>query len=301
MEEKIYIRKCPKCSKEVSTKNKYWHLRAIKENRKCGSCGLKGTPKSDAHKLNMSKNHANVSGEKNPFYNKTHSADTIEYLSEIQKKRMEDETLKKKLSDSMVEYHKNYDNGFKGKSHSDESKKIMTDMSIERFEDINERIRISESLKGNIPWNAGKTGVYTEDSLDRMKLSAINRYKNDIHPWLDRIHTNESRKKMRLSAIKYIEEAKLGGGQLIPRYNISSIPILEKHANELEITDLQHAENGGEYFIKELGYWVDGYSKEKNIVIEYYERYHNNIKKKDLQRQKEITEFLNCEFIIIHE
>ena len=111
----------------------------------------------------------------------------------------------------------------------------------------------------------------------------------------------EELKKMRLSAIKYIEEAKLGGGQLIPRYNISAISILEKRANELEITDLQHAENGGEFYIKELGYWVDGYSKEKNIVIEYYERHHNNIKKKDLQRQNEITEFLNCEFIIIKE
>jgi len=35
--------------------------------------------------------------------------------------------------------------------------------------------------------------------------------------------------------------------------------------------------NGGEHFIPELGYWVDGYDKNKNIVIEYYEtRHHKN-------------------------
>ena len=275
MEEKIYIRKCPKCSKELSTKNKYWHLRAIKENRKCGSCGLKGTPKSEAHKLNMSKNHANVSGENNPFYNKTHSADTLEYLSEIQTKRMEDVNLKKKLSDSMVEYHKNHENGFKGKVHGDETKKIISEYMISRMEDIEERRRQSELGQ---KW-----------------------HETNENPFKGKSHTTSAKREMRISAIKRISEAKFNGNQMMPNYNISSISILEKRANELEITDLQHAENGGEFYIKELGYWVDGYSKEKNIVIEYYERHHNNIKKKDLQRQNEITEFLNCEFIIIKE
>ncbi len=39
-----------------------------------------------------------------------------------------------------------------------------------------------------------------------------------------------------------------------PNYNPSSIPIIEAKAEELGITDLQHAENGGEFHIKELGY-----------------------------------------------
>jgi group I intron endonuclease len=37
---------------------------------------LSGKPKSDEHKLNMSKKHADVSGENNPFYGKTHSEET---------------------------------------------------------------------------------------------------------------------------------------------------------------------------------------------------------------------------------
>jgi len=104
--------------------------------------------------------------------------------------------------------------------------------------------------------------------------------------------------KMRLSRIREIEEKY---GIIFPNYNSSSIPIIEAKANELGITDLQHAENGGEYHIKELGYWVDGYSKDKNIVIEYYESFHEKQTERDKRRQKEIEDFLGCKFIIIEE
>ena len=97
------------------------------------------------------------------------------------------------------------------------------------------------------------------------------------------------------------DSKKFNGNQVIPGYNISSILILEQRAKELGITDLQHAENGGEYHIKELGYFVDGYSKEKNIVIEYYEKFHTSNIKKDMNRQQEITNLLKCKFIIIEE
>ncbi len=61
--------------------------------------------------------------------------------------------------------------------------------------------------------------------------------------------------------------------------------------------------NGGEYYIKELGYWVGGYDKEKNIVLEIDEKHHfylyGNRKEKDTRRQKEIENYLNCQFIRI--
>lgn len=46
---------------------------------------------------------------------------------------------------------------------------------------------------------------------------------------------------------------------------------------------------------------MDGYDSEKNVVIEYYEPCHMSKQSKDLQRQREITELLGCEFIIIYE
>ena len=68
--------------------------------------------------------------------------------------------------------------------------------------------------------------------------------------------------------------------------------------------NIQHAENGGEFFIKELGYWVDGYDAENNVVYEWDEKEHytsKGLREKDKKRQKEIEEFLKCEFIRIRE
>ncbi len=111
------------------------------------------------------------------------------------------------------------------------------------------------------------------------------------------------RKKQRLITIEKIKKQICNGGQITPAYNINSISILEEAAKNLGITDLRHAENGGEYHIKDLGYWVDGYSKEKNIVIEIDEQHHFNkdgsLKEKDVIRQKEIEELLGCKFIRI--
>jgi hypothetical protein len=88
-----------------------------------------------------------------------------------------------------------------------------------------------------------------------------------------------------------------------PNYNKNSISILEAKAKKLGITDLQHAENGGEFYIKELGYFVDVYSKEKNIVIEYQEKHHNITywKKRDEKRKNLIMQLLGCKFIEIKE
>jgi hypothetical protein len=65
----------------------------------------------------------------------------------------------------------------------------------------------------------------------------------------------------------------------------------------------QHALNGGEYHIKELGYWIDGYDKHQNVVIEYdeYNHWHRKNRIKDENRRKEIIDFLKCKFILITE
>ncbi|MBC8428271.1 hypothetical protein H8D04_00165 [bacterium] len=115
---------------------------------------------------------------------------------------------------------------------------------------------------------------------------------------LGKHHTDESKRKMRVSTIGYIKRMK---GQFAPRYNIYSIPIIENYGKEHGY-NFQHAENGGEYHIKELGYFVDGYDKEKNVVIEVDERHHfrnGELKQKDIIRQQEIEKYLECKFIRI--
>jgi hypothetical protein len=112
-------------------------------------------------------------------------------------------------------------------------------------------------------------------------------------------HSKKTIKKIRLSTIKYIKSST---GQCAPRYNKTSIPIIEAYGKENGY-NFQHAENGGEFHIKELGYWVDGYDKEKNIVLEIDEPHHfdknGSLRKKDMMRQNEIEKQLNCKFIRI--
>lgn len=116
--------------------------------------------------------------------------------------------------------------------------------------------------------------------------------------WNGRKHTCDTKKKQRLSAIKYIKNLT---GKVSPRYNKSSIKIIEDYGNKHGYT-FQHAENGGEYYIKELGYFLDAYDKKKNVVLEIDESHHFNLDKlkdDDLVRQLEIENHLKCKFIRI--
>jgi hypothetical protein len=109
-------------------------------------------------------------------------------------------------------------------------------------------------------------------------------------------HSKESILKMRISTLKYIEQCK---GQIYPRYNKNSIKIIENFGKENGYS-FMHAENGGEYHVKELGYFLDAYDPHNNIVLEIDEKHHYDINgdllEKDANRQKEIQMLLNCEF-----
>jgi hypothetical protein len=108
-------------------------------------------------------------------------------------------------------------------------------------------------------------------------------------------------KGRRLSRIKTISKNKFDGYQVIPSFSEIGCEIFN-NINKEENTHIQHAMNGGEYYIKELGYWVDGYDKENNIVYEYDEKHHyknGELNQKDKIREKEISELLKCQFIRI--
>ena len=114
-------------------------------------------------------------------------------------------------------------------------------------------------------------------------------------------HSDKSKQKMRISTCNYLNKI----NNTPCRYNKKSIPILEEIGKE-HGWHLQHAENGGEFYTG-IGFYVDAYDKEKNIVVEYDEKKHyvdvdNNILKyKDIKRQTEIIEHLHCEFYRYNE
>jgi len=86
-----------------------------------------------------------------------------------------------------------------------------------------------------------------------------------------------------------------------PIFNPKACEIIENYGVENGY-NFQHALNGGEFRVKPLNYFVDGYDKDKNVVIEYYEKHHLSPKQKtiDKKRREEIIKTLNCKFIILY-
>lgn len=115
--------------------------------------------------------------------------------------------------------------------------------------------------------------------------------------------SNEHRRKIRLSCIRVIQDKlRLVGKRMSPRFNPIACKMIEEYGKQCGYK-FQHALNGGEYYIESLGYWVDGYDPEKNVVVEYYENnhWHRKNKKKDLDRCNEIMHHLGCKVIILRE
>jgi hypothetical protein len=114
---------------------------------------------------------------------------------------------------------------------------------------------------------------------------------------LGKPHTEETKRRMRLSTLDYLKHQ---NGQLLPRYNRESIQHIETYG-KMHNLRFMHAENGGEFFITELGYFLDGYDPINNVAIEFDERHHfdsnGNLKAADKERELQIKKLLNCKFI----
>ncbi len=112
---------------------------------------------------------------------------------------------------------------------------------------------------------------------------------------------NEEIAKIRVSKIKRVEE-KIKA-TVSPRYNPTACKIIDEFGYPLGY-NFQHAENGGEVHVKGIGCFLDGYDKEKNTVVEFYERFHylsnGELKDKDKRREGLIINNLLCSFIRIN-
>lgn len=118
---------------------------------------------------------------------------------------------------------------------------------------------------------------------------------------LGKSHSHATKEKIstshRLIRSKWVKDWIQG-----PMFNVEGCKKIleygEKHGY-----NFQTAINGGEYFIKELGYWVDGYYIEGNVVIEYMEKHHKTPKHraKDKIRKERIIKHLNCKYIELWE
>ena len=123
------------------------------------------------------------------------------------------------------------------------------------------REKLSKAFKGRIPWNKGKKG-----------------YK----------HSEETKKKMRLAAIRYIKEVR---GFVHPRIGRHEKQILDELEIKLGYRIIRQYQVGG--------YFLDGYIPEINLAIEVDER--PKTKKKDIEREEFIKQKLGCQFLRIKD
>lgn len=182
--------------------------------------------------------------------------------------------------------------------------------------------RSSVNSRGQIAWNKGRKATeeerkknsmvikkYLRDNPDRLKSFIEEAKKRSQDPKIkDKIsksvtelwQDSKYRKKLRLSHMERIRRQ-----DHHPSYNETSC-IFFKQFDEDFGTQGQYATNGGEYYVKELGYWVDYINFELKLIMEWDEREHYNaegsLKERDVRRQREIQDhFLDFLFVRIRE
>jgi hypothetical protein len=145
--------------------------------------------------------------------------------------------------------------------------------------------------EGYIPWNKGRK------MDEEYKKNWLNGVKDT--EWVNGI---SEKTKDKIRSI-FVEKLKKTNKSFHPPYNKKACEYFNMMMEESDFF-IQHAENFGEFHIKELGYWVDGYDKENNIVYEWDEKEHfrsNKIIEKDKKRQEKIEKFLGCKFVRIKQ
>jgi len=307
----IFMRNCPMCKTELFYKTISQHNDACKNNRTCKLCAL-------------SKRKYSGSLEKICVdCNTPHKFSNYHYY-----KKSNSPYRCKRCAVSLTH---------KGKQLTEHHKNTLRNLKIgSKLSEITKR-KISEKMKGKNnpcfgrrgclhpmygksgklsptfgmkPWTSGLESPFSSSTILKMKKShkRIGKWCGEKNPNYGNHNplSDERRRKLRLSHIQRIEQLRLNGCKLKPNFNVAACKIIDDYGKQHGY-NFQHAMNGGEFFISHLGYWVDGYDKDKNAAVDFYEdnKHHYDktgmMKEKDIKRIEEIKNHLGCEFIVLEE
>ena len=296
-----YIRNCPKCNVELKTENKYFYKKCVKNNSTCLSCSLKGKPKSETAKMNMSKNHADFNGDRNPFYNKSHTDETKRILrnANIGQDRHTDEN-KSRMS---MEYS-GEGNPFFGKKHSERTKEILSN----RVVSDETRCKISMSNIGkNVSQTArdkisNSTKGVKKSKEHGIKVSIARKGDPRTKTRLGKKNSDDHNRKIRVGHIKRRKEIFGENMGFYPNVNKKETEYFRLLESRMGWNGIYHGKDGNktQFHVKDIGYFVDFYDEINNIVVEYDETSHYdknwNLRPKDIKRQNEIKNHLKCKF-----
>jgi hypothetical protein len=151
--------------------------------------------------------------------------------------------------------------------------------------------------------------IYCEDSawdgagelLEPYVIKVTNKGENISKSQIGGTHSEETKRKMRIARINHILKKNAG---IAPRYNKNAIEFFQKIEKLFDFNGI-FATKGGEFYIRELGSFLDYYEPNLNLVIEYDEKKHYNVdgtlKNKDLIRMNGIISLLKCKFYRFNE
>jgi hypothetical protein len=187
----------------------------------------------------------------------------------------------------------------KGRHHTKETLKILEDKvyskirnkTYEEIYGLEKAREISSKIKRN---SIGHKR--SNDAKIKMSLVSKGKPKSENHKmklrensyWKGKHLSDETKLKMRISALKYIKEI---CGNICPHIGHNEKAILDKLEQELNQKIIR------QYSVE--GYFVDGYIPKLNIIIEIDEVPKN--KERDIKRQQIIENKLNCKFIRIKD
>lgn len=265
MSDKPWKRNCPKCGKELSYTLKENRNSAERRGSLCSKCS-----------------HPSISFEE--IHGKERASELRERYSRERSGKNNPFYGKAHTSESLQK--------MKGRTVSEEGRRNMTGPRPSISGENNPMYGVR--LTGSLNPMYGKT--HTPESIEKMKRNRTI-LRGEHSPHYGNSPSDETRRKMRVSAINRMTTE---FGTVMPSFNPTACQLIDEYGNEHGF-NFQHAMNGGEFHITDLGYFVDGYDEEKNVVIEYYEMAHKRTKKRDARRKKEIVEHLGCEFIELKE
>jgi len=151
--------------------------------------------------------------------------------------------------------------------------------------------RMSEKLKGRkLSESHIKNRTISQTGLKRTDKTR----KKISESQIGKKVSQETRAKQSISAIKRLKKYKLYNK---PNFNPKACEFIDRLNNNMGF-NLKHALNGGEVWLN--GFYPDGYDKDRNIIFEYDEKWHNSskLKEKDLKRQEKlINEIKPSKFI----
>ena len=154
------------------------------------------------------------------------------------------------------------------------------------------KLKASQRMKGN-KFCVGKkhTDGWKLNKSIEMKGNDIGFKKDLITYNKGKSPSSETRKKQRISRIKYIEKIKNKGQPIHPNVGTYEIHILNSLEKLIGFNIIRQ--------YRVAGYFLDGYCPTLNMAIEVDEPKHKYKKERDVERQKNIVNELGCNFFRI--